>query len=72
MPAKTYLISAALTLAGAAEAISGISSGDFKPVAIGLVLLLSGAVFALLYLGVRRNAMVLPEHSSEAERSSPS
>jgi hypothetical protein len=43
----------ALTLAGTATAVAGIIEGEFKPVAIGLVLICGATVFAILYLGTR-------------------
>ena len=50
----TYGISAALALSGMATTVCGIVSQEFKPCAIGLVLILGASVFAVLYVGTRR------------------
>lgn len=50
----TFLVSAALTIAGILAGIGGVVASEFKPVLIGFVLLTGAAVFALLYVGTRR------------------
>ncbi len=43
-----------MALFGTAAAIHGIDTGYAKPVGIGLVMLCGAAVFALLFVGTRR------------------
>ena len=48
-----YGVGAALALSGITAAVAGIILGEFKPTAIGLVLILGAMVFAVLYRGGR-------------------
>jgi hypothetical protein len=57
-------MSAILALFGTGTAVFGIASGEFKPVGIGLVLILGATVFARLYVGTRRKQTVQSERSS--------
>jgi hypothetical protein len=50
----TYGISAALAVSGTASAVFGIVGEEFKPCAVGLVLIFAASVFAVLYVGTRR------------------
>jgi hypothetical protein len=54
----TFALSALLTTAGVAAGLLGIAAGEFKPFAVGFVLLAGAAVFALLYVGTRRGILV--------------
>jgi hypothetical protein len=56
----TYGISSSLTLAGTGSSVAGIVWGEWKPTAVGLVLLCGATVFALLYLGTRRRPAPQP------------
>jgi hypothetical protein len=49
-----FLLSSTMALFGTVAAIHGIDSGYAKPVGIGLVMLCGAAVFALLFVGTRR------------------
>jgi hypothetical protein len=53
MAAKTYAVSATMALLGTALAVFG--QNEYKSSSIGLVLILGSFVFAVLYLGTRRN-----------------
>ena len=55
MATKTYAVSATMALLGTALAVFGIGQGEYKSTSIGLVLILGSFVFAVLYLGTRRN-----------------
>jgi hypothetical protein len=57
---------AVLATVGTVLAVLGILGNEFKPVAIGLVLLFGAGVFAILALGARRAR--LPEADSSPER----
>lgn len=59
----TYYTSALLALSGTAIAVGGIVGGEYKPVASGLVLILGAAVFALLFVGIRRKPPQPVSHS---------
>jgi hypothetical protein len=50
----SFAVSAALAAAGTALGVFGILASETKPIAIGMVLIFGGAVFALLYIGSRR------------------
>lgn len=52
-----FLLSSTMALFGTVAAIHGINTGYAKPLGIGLVMLCSGAVFALLFVGTRRQAV---------------
>lgn len=53
----TFGLSALLATVGVAAAVLGIAAGEFKPVAVGFVLLFGATVFALLYIGTRRTIL---------------
>jgi hypothetical protein len=67
MSRPTYGISAILALSGTATAIYGITAGECKPVAAGLVLILGATVFAVLYLGTSRKQAVASQASPDPE-----
>ena len=50
----TFALSALLATAGVVAALLGIAAGEFKPFAVGFVLLFGATVFAILYVGSRR------------------
>ncbi len=50
----SFGISTILALAGVGFAVFGIVVAEFKPTAIGLVLIFGAGVFATLYMGTRR------------------
>ena len=50
----SFATSAVLTATGVGLGVFGIAQGEFKPTAIGLVLIFGGAVFALLAIATRR------------------
>jgi hypothetical protein len=52
-----FLLSSTMALFGTAAAIHGIDTGYAKPLGIGLVMLCSAAVFALLFVGTRHEAV---------------
>ena len=56
MPVFSFAVSTILTLAGIGFSVFGILESEFKPTAIGLVLILGAGVFAALYLGTRRGS----------------
>ena len=49
----SFALSAVLALGGITFSVSGIVAEEFKPIAIGLVLIFGAGVFATLYLGTR-------------------
>jgi hypothetical protein len=49
----SFGISTSLALAGIGFAVFGIVVAEFKPTAVGLVLILGAGVFATLYMGTR-------------------
>ena len=49
----SFGISTILALAGLGFAVFGILAAEFKPAAVGLVLIFGAGVFATLYLGTR-------------------
>lgn len=49
----SFGISTLLTTVGVAFAVFGIVQSEFKPAAIGLVLIFGAGVFATLFLGAR-------------------
>jgi hypothetical protein len=60
MSRPIFLVSAAMTAGGVVSAIQGIGSGYAQPIGVGLVLILGGAVFALLYVGMARGEQGKP------------
>ena len=49
----SFGISTILALAGVGFAVFGIVVAEFKPTAVGLVLIFGAGVFATLYMGTR-------------------
>ena len=49
----TFGVSTILAVAGMGFAVGGMIHGEFKPTAIGLVLIFGAGVFATLFLGTR-------------------
>ena len=58
MAKLVFLTSASLATTGTLFAVGGIVGQAAQPIGIGLVLLFASAVFSVLYLGVRRPAVV--------------
>jgi hypothetical protein len=56
MSIASFLIAAALALCGIVISVYGIANEQFKPTAIGLVLIFGSGVFATLCLASRRRA----------------
>jgi hypothetical protein len=54
MSRRTYGTSAVLALSGTAAAVGGIFTEQYKVFGAGVILILGGSVFALLYLGAAR------------------
>ena len=50
----SFAASASLAAVGIAMGVAGIAHENFKQTATGLILILGGAVFALLCIGLRR------------------
>ena len=64
MPQKlSFGISTLLALSGLASAVGGIVLEEFKLASIGFVLLFGATVFALLFLGTKRDAPDGPVHA---------
>lgn len=61
----SFGVSSLLASSGVALAVVGIMQGEFKPVAIGLVLIFGAGVFATLFLGSR----VMNRRRDESEAS---
>ncbi len=53
MQVFSFGISTILALAGIGFAVFGIGVAEFKPTAIGVVLIFGAGVFATLYIGTR-------------------
>ena len=51
MKLLSFGLSAVLSLAGISSGVVGITNGDFKLTAIGLILIFGASVFAILHLG---------------------
>jgi hypothetical protein len=49
----SFGVSTILALVGVGFAVLGITAGEFKPTAVGLVLIFGAGVFATLYIGTR-------------------
>ncbi len=56
MSTLSFSLSTLLAVSGVSVSVYGIVEEEFKPVAIGLVLIFGAGVFATLYLGSRRSA----------------
>lgn len=54
MASFSFATSALLAVVGIALGVSGIEGSDLKQAATGLILILGAAVFAQLYIGLRR------------------
>jgi hypothetical protein len=61
----TFGLSALLATVGVAAGVLGIAAGEFKPFAVGFVLLAGATVFALLYVGTRRGIFLNPPTPTE-------
>ncbi len=57
-------VSPALAAMGTSLGVLGILASEFKPIAIGLILIFGGGVFALLYVGIKRTAGWAPAEST--------
>ncbi len=56
MRVATFVLSAVCAVSGIASGIVGIFDESIKALALGLLLLAGGSVFAMLYLGSRSRA----------------
>ena len=65
MPRFAFATSAFLTLAGIGVAVIGIAAEEWKPAAIGLVLILGAGVFARLYRGTRKSPAAAGPHNRQ-------
>jgi hypothetical protein len=65
MPRFAFATSTLLTISGICLAIIGIAAEEWKPIAVGLVLILAAGVFARLYRGTRKSPEAAGLHNRQ-------